>query len=149
MRQALQRFVQEVDGKPYGFLSLSNLFPAAKRAETNPGAARRGSGAVLGRLLRLSVGNKSEAESEPDAGGPQQPQQEDNKLFFCSQLVAAGLKAMHVLPTDLNSGRFWPGSFAEGGEIDAAGVMIDPWRFAEVMLVDSKTLELGSAVVTT
>ena len=145
MRQALQRFVQGVDGKPYGF-SLSNLFPA-KRAETSPGStARRGSGAVLGRFLRLSIGSKPEAEGGPPP--PQQSQQEEDK-FFCSQLVAAGLKAMSVLPTDLNSSRFWPGSFAEGGEIDGAGVMIDPWRLGEVMLVDTKTLELGSAVVKT
>jgi len=134
VHEAQRKFVEEVVGKPYGFLSLSNLFPAKRTSQE-----RRPSLTLLDRVLRRGRG--------PPEEGQEQQRQED--AFFCSQLVAAGLKAMGVLPADLNSGRFWPGSFAPAGGIDEDGVMAPGWRFGELCLVDTKTLELGSAVLTT
>lgn len=145
MRQALHGFVKDVEGKPYGFLTLSNLFPSARRSSTTEASAapaRRGPGAFpLQRLFR----RKSNASEEE---GQQQQQQKEGDHFFCSQLVAAGLKAMGALPPDLNASRFWPGSFTEGGDVDEEGMLSSGWRFEEVTLVDKKTLELGSAVLT-
>lgn len=144
MRQALHSFVKDVEGKPYGFLTLSNLFPSARRASTTEASAapaRRGSGALLLHRLFRRKSNASEEEG-------QQQQQKEGDHFFCSQLVAAGLKAMGVLPPDLNASRFWPGSFAEGGDVDEEGMLSSGWHFEEVTLVDKKTLELGSAVLT-
>jgi hypothetical protein len=131
--------LDEAVGKPYGFLSLSNLFPAKRT-----GKERRPSLTLLDRVLRRNSGPE-EGQQEQEQEQPQR--QED--AFFCSQLVAAGLKAMGVLPADLNSSRFWPGSFAPAGGIDEDGVMAPGWRFGELCLVDTKTLELGSAVLTT
>jgi hypothetical protein len=45
--------------------------------------------------------------------------------FFCSELVAAALQSMDLLPPNLNVSAVWPGSFAVGGDVDknlAAGV---------------------------
>ena len=41
-----------------------------------------------------------------------------NESFFCSELVAAALQTMHLLPPDLNVSAIWPGSFVLGGDID-------------------------------
>ena len=41
-----------------------------------------------------------------------------SRTFFCSALVAAGLKVMGVLPADANDNYFWPGSFARGEQVD-------------------------------
>ena len=38
--------------------------------------------------------------------------------FFCSELVAAALQSMELLPPNLNASAVWPGSFAVGGDID-------------------------------
>ncbi len=39
---------------------------------------------------------------------------EQLKTFFCSQLVAACYIALGILPSDVSSNRYWPGSFSSG-----------------------------------
>lgn len=149
MRDALHNFAQEAVGKPYGVLSLFNFLPA-KRKGRAAGSSRRppAPATIFQRLLRKPT------ETGVDQQQPQQqPQQMQNRgmeeeEFFCSKLVAAGLKAMGVISPDVNSSRFWPGSFAQGGDIDKDGAMLPGWRFGEVIVVDTKTLELESAVLT-
>ena len=43
---------------------------------------------------------------------------DSESTYFCSELVAAALKEMDLLPKTVNAGYFWPGAFAKGGEID-------------------------------
>jgi hypothetical protein len=42
----------------------------------------------------------------------------DDDNFFCSELIAAALKSMGVVHYDYSSCHFWPGAFAENGEIE-------------------------------
>lgn len=147
MRDALHNFAQAAVGKPYGFLSLFNLLPA-KRTGKAAGPSRRPPRTILQRLLWKPT-ETGEDQQQPQ----QQPQQMQSRgieeeEFFCSKLVAAGLKAMGVISPDVNSSRFWPGSFAQGGDVDKDGAMLPDWRFGDVIVVDTKTLELESAVLT-
>lgn len=53
------------------------------------------------------------------------------RKFFCSALVAAGLKALGIIPRHYNDGYFWPGSFAQSGELDrvaAGGYLYGEYR---------------------
>lgn len=69
------------------------------------------------------------------------------KKFFCSELAAACLRAVGCISTERVSSYFWPGSFAEGGEIDsclAEGVTIGP-----EISIDCRIMEVGRAVTDT
>merc|ERR1719382_2076777 len=69
---ALQQWIGEVLGKPYG-LTLSKL------------------------MQRNSFSHGGESNNED---------------FFCSQLVAEGLKVLEVIPRGTSSTQFWPSMFA-------------------------------------
>jgi hypothetical protein len=68
----------------------------------------------------------SSAEPMVEAG------QQDS--FFCSELVAAGLQAMGVLPADFNANYFWPGTFAPGGALD--GSLANGFCYGSLSVID-------------
>ena len=36
----------------------------------------------------------------------------DNKGYFCSELVASAYKVLGILPKNISSAQYWPGSFS-------------------------------------
>ncbi|OQR89379.1 ribonuclease H2 subunit A [Achlya hypogyna] len=62
--------------------------------------------------------------------------------FFCSELIAAALKHIGLLDTDLAASNFWPGCFASGGQVDKAlaarGAGLDP-----EVVIDCRVLEIA------
>ena len=62
----------------------------------------------------------------------------EQRTFFCSALVAAGLKALGVLSPDLNDNYFWPGAFAQDNEIDEEARQRD-YCFTREVLIDLDT----------
>jgi hypothetical protein len=53
-----------------------------------------------------------------------------NQRYFCSALVADALKVMGVVPSSLNPGYFWPGSFSSGSLLDEV-VHENGYRFSK------------------
>lgn len=64
------------------------------------------------------------------------------QTFFCSALVAAGLKALAVLPKNVNERFFWPGSFTSAsGRLDK---LLQPgFAYSAEYDVNCRELELG------
>lgn len=50
-------------------------------------------------------------------------EQEDfsNRTFFCSELVAAAYKRLGLLPKNVSSTQYWPGSFSYEHEMTLEG----------------------------
>ena len=42
---------------------------------------------------------------------------QDNKTFFCSELIAACLKVIGLLPKDICCAQYWPGTFSSDSEL--------------------------------
>ena len=64
------------------------------------------------------------------------------QTFFCSALVAAGLKALAVLDKNVNERFFWPGSFtSSSGRLD--NLLQPGFAFSAEYDVDCRELELG------
>ena len=66
----------------------------------------------------------------------------EQRTFFCSALVAAGLKALGVISPDLNDNYFWPGAFAEGGDIDYELDFME-YTLSREVLIDPDTLAVA------
>ncbi len=66
----------------------------------------------------------------------------EQRTFFCSALVAAGLKALGVLSPALNDNYFWPGAFSEDGDIDEEARHMQ-YCFTREVLVDLDTLAVA------
>ncbi|GMH77776.1 hypothetical protein TrST_g13862 [Triparma strigata] len=69
----------------------------------------------------------------------------DKKDYFCSELIAAALKAMGIMYDRRNELYFWPGEFGKGGSLDKS--LIEECEYGEEMIIDCKVLEIGSARV--
>jgi hypothetical protein len=147
----------QVVGKPYGF-TASQIFPS-KNVSPHPLPCLRLSHSSLPppqtsshqthscrssfqnffNSLRGGGGGRGGGESKeeiPDHpnGGGGGDREEIHETYFCSELVAAALKHMGLLPrslshhpslsfsdgnlSDLNPSYFWPGCFAKGDELD-------------------------------
>lgn len=61
---------------------------------------------VIGKPYCLTVGRLMQRNSVSAGGEP------TDEAFFCSQLVAEGLKVLEVIPRGLSSTQFWPSTFA-------------------------------------
>ncbi|EQC25177.1 hypothetical protein SDRG_16950 [Saprolegnia diclina VS20] len=62
--------------------------------------------------------------------------------FFCSELIAAALKHVGLLDTDLAAANFWPGCFASGGQVDKALARTGASYGPEVV-IDCRVLEIA------
>jgi len=61
---------------------------------------------VIGKPYSLSVGKLSQGASVSEGG------EDTSGEFFCSQLVAEGLKVLGVIPRGLSSTQYWPSTFS-------------------------------------
>ena len=68
---------------------------------------------------------------------------DSDQKFFCSELVAALMKATGWMLSRRNEKYFWPGEFSKGGAIDKS--LIDDCSFGEELIIDSQILEIGTA----
>lgn len=97
---------------------------------------------ILGKMkISRSSTPKSSSSTENDK---KRDEIDNEKGFFCSQLVAAGLQHMGVLRSEYNYSYFYPNSFSDEGEIDKA--LVDGYHYSATILLDTKVLEVGTAV---
>jgi hypothetical protein len=115
--ERLRRFASKVRGKPY-YLSLRKLCRPNSNSIFRGGGCCSCSGSkqTLADFhpLQLTDHTYGSIIDEPD--DLLRNNQADG--FFCSELVAAAFKSMFVLRVDRPTTDFWPGCFAEGGEVD-------------------------------
>ena len=45
----------------------------------------------------------------------------EDKSYFCSELVAGAYKALGLLPKDISSSQYWPGTFSGKGNLALIG----------------------------
>lgn len=68
---------------------------------------------------------------------------DDTSTYFCSQLVAEGLKQLLVIDNNINSKSFWPGSFACGDLIDK--IIINGYSYSDEIVINFTILEIAEA----
>ena len=56
----------------------------------------------------------------------------EEKSFFCSELIASCYKSIGLLPTNVASAQYWPGTFAAKGKLQLS----DNARLLDEQLVD-------------
>ena len=69
--------------------------------------------------------------------------------YFCSELVAAALQEVNLLPREINSNYFWPGSFACNGEIDKIISEYNPSssvKYGDEIIIDCRIAEISKAI---
>jgi len=81
---------------------------------------------TLGKLVRLDETNSKLAD------------------FFCSELIAAALKEMGLISSDLAASSFWPGCFGAGGAVERELALHHASLEREV-LIDCRVLEIALA----
>ncbi|KAF0682421.1 Aste57867_25434 [Aphanomyces stellatus] len=64
--------------------------------------------------------------------------------FFCSELIAAALKASGLIDDSFAASSFWPGSFGSGQEVDRELARHDAYLEEEVV-IDCRVLEIALA----
>jgi hypothetical protein len=138
MMRAVDDFVEQVVGLPYGF-SASQVF-SKKQKSTSVGK----------RLTTMlsSGAKKAEAVYEKNLNPNKKDDESKNKAFFCSELVAAVLKVMEVIPDSLNSEYFWPGCFSKDDEIDT--IMKENQLssfYDDELVIDCRIVEIAKATV--
>lgn len=65
--------------------------------------------------------NSEDSTEYPTSGGEGEEvvaTKRELSSFFCSELVAACLQTMDLLPTHINVSAIWPGSFSSDGDVD-------------------------------
>ncbi len=70
------------------------------------------------------------------------------ETYFCSELVAAALQEVNLLPRAIDSSYFWPGSFACNGEVDKiiSEHVSSGAKYGHEMVIDCRITEIGKAV---
>ena len=89
-------------------------------------------------ILGILKGNEVKNKLSNETTSPK------DKKFFCSELVAAALRAMGALSTAHVSSYFWPGDFAEGGTVERC--LDDNCALGREIEVDCRVVEVGSAI---
>lgn len=67
----------------------------------------------------------------------------EQSSFFCSELVAACLQTMDLLPKDINVSAIWPGSFTSAGDIDK--MLLAGAVFGDELVLDCRVMEISRA----
>lgn len=54
---------------------------------------------------------------------------QENKKYFCSELIGTLYKVMGILPKDISSATYWPGSFSSETKLQllSGGVLSDEY----------------------
>lgn len=140
MARALDEFVEQVVGLPYGF-SASQVFSKKHKSASL--------GSMVKNLLHSNraeeVYDKSRPSFQPEADTSTDSKKQ---AFFCSELVAAALKEIEIIPSSLNSEYFWPGCFAKNDEIDVLMKENDlKCHYGEELVIDCRVVEISKAIV--
>jgi hypothetical protein len=136
--KAVDEFVTEVVGLPYGF-SPAQVFSKKQKSST-----------LSRRLTSMMTSSSKKAENayENTLNPNKKNDEPKNKSFFCSELVASVLKQMDVIPDSLNAEYFWPGCFAKNDEIDIIMKENDlSSYYDEEMVIDCRIVEISKAIV--
>ena len=95
------------------------------------------SSSVLSSILATAANDRDDKESEEEGNA--------RRGYFCSELVAAFLKNVLVLPRNSQPSSFWPGSFSMNKELDwdchAQG------KYGDEILLEFRVLDIGKASV--
>lgn len=139
LMKLLNDFVEEVVGLPYGF-SASQVFSKKQKSSSSVGS----------KLTSLLKGGAKRAEElyEKNRNPDKKNDDTKNKAFFCSELVAAILKEMDIIPASLNSEYFWPGCFSKDDEIDT--IMKEhnlSSYYDDELVIDCRIVEIAKATV--
>ena len=145
--QQLAAFVKEVDGKPYRLSArkiLRTQFSSRKGSASNSGAWSSDSALVSGDPTTPTgpTSRAASAVSDVDVATKARDEYED---FFCSELIAAGLKRMGCLQTEREDAYFWPSSFAQGGDLEK--YMGPGFSYGEEIVIDCNMVEVEKAQV--
>ncbi|RHY81919.1 hypothetical protein DYB26_006419, partial [Aphanomyces astaci] len=70
---------------------------------------------------------------------------EKTSHYFCSELVAATLQHLGWLHTNVPPSYFWPGSFAQGGEVETDRHLTPSVALGPELAIDCKIMEVGRA----
>mmetsp|Transcript_37502 Transcript_37502/g.86523 ORF Transcript_37502/g.86523 Transcript_37502/m.86523 type:complete len:487 (+) Transcript_37502:27-1487(+) len=102
--QHLQQFLASAMGANYG-LDMGKLFLGRKNsigfdADGTP-------------ISQAQSGASPASDLYSDAFTLENPQEDDNRTYFCSELVAACLKRVGVLAGSTASTQYWPGNFSQ------------------------------------
>ena len=126
----LLNFLNEVEGLPYSF-NISSLF-AGLRHKTTASAA----------TTESEIGDHNQSKSSP----PITSTSCKRKSFFCSELVAATLMAINVLPNIEQADTYWPGSFSIDKELDLRLKAINSvYSYGEEFSIDFHVMDIGRA----
>jgi len=99
---------------------------AKKNAKGSTSGKGGGMGGIAGVGTLLNFSNKKES-------------------YFCSELIAAALKAMGLMFERRNELFFWPGEFGEGGALEKS--LIEDAGYGAEILIDCRQMEIGNARV--
>lgn len=69
-------------------------------------------------LISLMTSSKESSSGPTSSVASDQFNKDLKNSYFCSEVVAAFLKVMGLLPLSLKDDYFWPGSFSEGDVLD-------------------------------
>mmetsp|Transcript_7811 Transcript_7811/g.11636 ORF Transcript_7811/g.11636 Transcript_7811/m.11636 type:complete len:818 (+) Transcript_7811:180-2633(+) len=134
----LDDFVSQVVGKPYGF-SASKIFPRKNQPSSTRGFN------IGGRLWGSTDDYDSPSSPLPSPKPGDEEGDTHNSTFFCSELVAAALKELGLIPKNLNAGYFWPGSFARHDEIDTV-LEEHTAYYGDELIIDCRVMEISRAI---
>ncbi|RHY38094.1 hypothetical protein DYB38_006786, partial [Aphanomyces astaci] len=70
---------------------------------------------------------------------------EKTSHYFCSELVAATLQHLGWVHTNVPPSYFWPGSFAQGGEVETDRHLTPSVALGPELAIDCKIMEVGRA----
>jgi hypothetical protein len=145
LTRALDDFVEHVVGLPYGF-SAAQVFSTKHKSVS---LSKKLKTMMNTRKAETAYRNSLQTAEDSSKGKVKVKSEETSKqAFFCSELVAAVLKELDVIPVALNSEYFWPGCFSQHDEIDT--IMKEnnlSSFFGDELVIDCRVVEISKAVV--
>lgn len=125
------KFVKKVVGKPYQLRHVVTQGLSRKRGSSTSKKSTNSDG-------KEQKGKKKERRKSTAVSGTQ-------KGYFCSEVCAAYLKCLNILPDqEAHCAAYWPSSFDLGGEIEQ-DIQRQGYYMEDLIELDLKILELGKA----
>ena len=121
----LLNFLNAIEGTPYSF-NISSLL-AGLRSKTVTTAT-------------------TDSETPEYTSYPPLPLSQKHKSFFCSELVAATLSTINILPETEEAAAYWPGSFSVDKELDSRLRDINStYKYGDEISIDFTIMDIGRA----
>ena len=99
---------------------------------------------VLGKKYRFNANDIFRFLSSSGGPSSERSDRSDRDSFFCSEVVAAAMKAMGLMMADVSEHRIYPGDFASGARVDA--LLCEGVSYGEELVIDFRTVQgAGSA----